>query len=135
MERVQNYEALEGRGDAMSQPDQMRAAAVTLRAMADELDRLSEVANVPSGFDKYVFNDLSVRVRNALRRCDIHNLMSLVQNSPDDLLSIRDFGQTSLNEVRDFLWEKDLCLAGDRGYMEQLDERIRESMESLKGTL
>jgi len=44
--------------------------------------------------------DFSVRTRNCLKKSDIGTLGELEQFSEDNLLSIRNFGETSLYEVK-----------------------------------
>ena len=46
---------------------------------------------------------LSVRAMNCLESENIHTVRDLVQKSPDQLLEVRNFGETTLNEVREKL--------------------------------
>ena len=57
--------------------------------------------------------DLSVRARKCMARLGITVLSDLVRRTPDELLSSRNFGVTSLNEVREKLAELDLKLRND----------------------
>ena len=57
--------------------------------------------------------NLSVRSRKCLSRLGIHQLADLVSRTPDELLSVRNFGVTSLNEIRQKLSEIDLRLRND----------------------
>ncbi|GJM20113.1 MAG: hypothetical protein DHS20C15_00280 [Planctomycetota bacterium] len=54
--------------------------------------------------------ELSVRARNCLQRMNIHSLGDLVQRSESELLSFKNFGETSLQEVKDILDMKGLRL-------------------------
>jgi DNA-directed RNA polymerase subunit alpha len=54
--------------------------------------------------------DLSERPRNCLRRAQINTVGELVQKSHDDLLTITNFGQKSLDEVLQKLDERGLSL-------------------------
>jgi DNA-directed RNA polymerase subunit alpha len=54
--------------------------------------------------------ELSVRVRRALETLKVHTLGQLAQKSEADLLTCKNFGQTSLNEVRQRLAEYGLQL-------------------------
>ncbi len=54
--------------------------------------------------------ELSVRARNCLQRMNIHTLGDLVQRTESELLSFKNFGETSLQEVKDILVMKGLRL-------------------------
>ena len=56
---------------------------------------------------------LSVRSRKCLSRLGIVTLGELVSRTPDELMSVRNFGVTSLNEIRAKLAEYDLKLRND----------------------
>lgn len=56
---------------------------------------------------------LSVRARKCMARLQIATLGELVQRTPDDLLSTKNFGVTSLNEIRQQLGERGLKLRND----------------------
>lgn len=47
--------------------------------------------------------NLSVRAMNCLESENIHTVRDLVTRSPDQLLEVRNFGETTLNEVREKL--------------------------------
>jgi DNA-directed RNA polymerase subunit alpha len=53
---------------------------------------------------------LSVRAMNCLESENIHTVRDLVQKTEDQLLEVRNFGETTLNEVRDKLHELGLYL-------------------------
>ena len=57
--------------------------------------------------------NLSVRSRKCLSRLGINSLGDVVSRTPDELLSVRNFGVTSLNEIRLKLAEFDLRLRND----------------------
>jgi DNA-directed RNA polymerase subunit alpha len=57
--------------------------------------------------------NLSVRARKCMSRLGITTIGELTQKTPDELLSTRNFGVTSLNEVRSKLAEMDLKLRND----------------------
>ncbi len=57
--------------------------------------------------------DLSVRARKCLSRLGIATIGELVSRSGDELLSVRNFGVTSLNEIREKLQLKNIRLRGD----------------------
>jgi DNA-directed RNA polymerase subunit alpha len=57
--------------------------------------------------------NLSVRARKCMSRLGIATIGELVGKTPDELLSTRNFGVTSLNEVRSKLTEMDLKLRND----------------------
>jgi DNA-directed RNA polymerase subunit alpha len=56
---------------------------------------------------------LSVRARKCMQRLNIQTVGQLVSHTGDELLETKNFGVTSLNEVRDKLAELDLKLKGD----------------------
>lgn len=68
-------------------------------------DRMSQVLNVPvSDFE------LSVRSRNCLQKMGIKTLGDLARCTEQDLLSSKNFGETSLVEIREMLASKGLAL-------------------------
>ncbi|HUU11387.1 MAG TPA: DNA-directed RNA polymerase subunit alpha C-terminal domain-containing protein [Phycisphaerae bacterium] len=54
--------------------------------------------------------ELSVRSRNCLRKMNIRNLGDLIQHTEPELLSYKNFGETSLQEIKDMLASKNLSL-------------------------
>src|SRR6185503_14135471 len=54
--------------------------------------------------------ELSVRARNCLQRMNIHTLGDLIGRTESELLSFKNFGETSLQEVKDILAMKGLRL-------------------------
>ena len=68
-------------------------------------DRLAQVLNVPvTDFE------LSVRSRNCLQKMGIRTLGDLTRTSEQELLTSKNFGETSLIEIRDMLNSKGLEL-------------------------
>jgi DNA-directed RNA polymerase subunit alpha len=57
--------------------------------------------------------NLSVRARKCMNRLGINGLGDLVQRTADDLLESKNFGMTSLTEVREKLSQLGLTLRGD----------------------
>ncbi len=57
--------------------------------------------------------NLSVRARKCVARLGLNTVGELVQKTPDELLSSRNFGVTSLNEIRAKLGEMSLKLRND----------------------
>ncbi len=57
--------------------------------------------------------NLSVRARKCMNRLSIGTLGELVQRTADELLEAKNFGQTSLTEVRERLTQFNLKLRGD----------------------
>ncbi len=57
--------------------------------------------------------NLSVRARKCMNRLGINTLAELVNRSADELLESKNFGMTSLNEVREKLGQLGLTLRGD----------------------
>ncbi len=54
--------------------------------------------------------ELSVRSRNCLAKMNIHTLGDLIQKSETELLSYKNFGETSLSEIKRILVQKGLRL-------------------------
>jgi len=57
--------------------------------------------------------NLSVRARKCMNRLGINTLGDLIQRTADELLESKNFGMTSLNEVREKLRQYGLTLRGD----------------------
>jgi len=66
-----------------------------------------------AGFTGSNFLNLSVRARKCISRLGLSTVGELVQKTPDELLSNRNFGVTSLNEIRAKLGEINLKLRND----------------------
>lgn len=115
-------------------------------------DRLNQILRIPiTDFE------LSVRARNCLNKMQITTLGDLVQRTEQELLSYKNFGETSLHEIKEILHSKGLRLgmpreeavasieaharrmsSGDRGDVMnkpilelQLSIRARRTVESL----
>jgi DNA-directed RNA polymerase subunit alpha len=72
-------------------------------------DRLNQILRIPiSDFE------LSVRARNCLNKMNITTLGDLVQRTEQELLSYKNFGETSLNEIKEILHSKGLRLGMPR---------------------
>ena len=68
-------------------------------------DRLNQILRTPiTDFE------LSVRARNCLNKMNIVTLGDLVKLTEQELLSYKNFGETSLNEIKDILGSKGLRL-------------------------
>jgi DNA-directed RNA polymerase subunit alpha len=68
-------------------------------------DRMSQILSVPvSDFE------LSVRSRNCLQRMGVRTLGDLARTTEAELLSSKNFGETSLVEIREMLTSKGLQL-------------------------
>lgn len=88
----------------------MKDAAATGNMLYDEEaqrrnDRLAQILNMP------VTNfELSVRSRNCLQKMGIETIGDLTRTSEQELLSSKNFGETSLFEIREMLTSKGLSL-------------------------
>jgi DNA-directed RNA polymerase subunit alpha len=68
-------------------------------------DKRNQVLDIPvTDFE------LSVRSRNCLKKMNIRNLGDLIRHSEQELLSYKNFGETSLQEIKDMLASKSLRL-------------------------
>lgn len=103
------------RGLRLGQPPEEVEAAL---AAAEQTATASPAprGHVPPGSEAVLAKsvselELSVRARRCLQRLNIITLGDLVQHSEADLLATRNFGQTSLNEIKARLAEYGLTLA------------------------
>jgi DNA-directed RNA polymerase subunit alpha len=72
-------------------------------------DKLNQILRIPiTDFE------LSVRARNCLSKMQIHTLGDLVTKTEQELLSYKNFGETSLNEIKEILRSKALRLGMPR---------------------
>lgn len=68
-------------------------------------DKLQQILRIPiTDFE------LSVRARNCLAKMEIQTLGDLVKKSETELLAFKNFGETSLNEIKEILRSKGLRL-------------------------
>src|ERR1700730_12564982 len=68
-------------------------------------DRRNAVLDIPiSDFE------LSVRSRNCLKKMNLRSLGDLLRTTESELLSYKNFGETSLNEIKALLAQKGLRL-------------------------
>ena len=87
-----------------------------------ELSRKLEILRTPvTDFE------LSVRSRNCLSKMNIRTLGDLVQKSEQELLSYKNFGETSLAEIKDLLSVKGLRLG--QQFEEPLPPEFTEALE------
>jgi DNA-directed RNA polymerase subunit alpha len=116
---------------AISPRDAMASAGRTLTelfGLARELNTAAEGIEIgPAPVDQVISNelqipiedlDLSVRSYNCLKREGINNVSELVALSVHQLMNIRNFGQKSVDEVRDKLIEMGLSLKDSVGGFE-----------------
>ena len=75
------------------------------REQEKKADRQSQVLKIPvTDFE------LSVRSRNCLQKMNIRTLGDLIMKSEQELLSYKNFGETSLDEIKSMLGQKGLRL-------------------------
>ncbi len=87
--------------------------AADLESGAGRIDDVAPSADVLS--KPIVELALSVRANNCLEAEKIFTVGDLIQRSEEDLLQLRNFGKTSLTEVKVKLTEMGLRLQGDTG--------------------
>jgi DNA-directed RNA polymerase subunit alpha len=105
--------------------DALASAGATLRSLADVVANMSEnpqglelgeMATQATGspdLDLPIEElDLSERPRNCLKRAQINTIGELLTKNEEDLLNITNFGQKSLDEVKQKLDERGLTLRG-----------------------
>ncbi len=92
--------------------EQSSTATPPPTAFSGEPSLLAVDGDVPSELlDKPVGEmELSVRSRKALQRLDIQSIGELAQRTEDELLGCKNFGQTSLNEIKQILASYGLSL-------------------------
>lgn len=102
--------------------DMLRSKGLELGQMSDEKPVTPEVSYDTSGLspDEQALLDrpiaelsLSVRARKCMVRLGISTIGELVRRTGDELLECKNFGVTSLNEVREKLTQSNLKLRGD----------------------
>ncbi len=76
--------------------------------------------------------ELSVRARNCLKKMNIRSLGDLLRTTEAELLGYKNFGETSLLEIKEMLTARNLRLG--QGLDEQHDEVRRAVYDQLKGT-
>jgi DNA-directed RNA polymerase subunit alpha len=128
VEQSTNYDRLvmEIETDGSIAPrDALASAGATLRGLVDLVANLSDEPQglelgdvVGSGHSSPDLDlaiedlDLSERPRNCLKRAQINTVGELLTKTEDDLLNITNFGQKSLDEVKQKLDERGLSLRG-----------------------
>jgi len=101
-------------------------SAEAVEAIVNEAERRAQLAEEaaadiaePSADDQEVFSlpitdlNLSVRARKCTTKLGITTIGELVRRTAEDLMECKNFGVTSLNEVREKLVERGLKLRGD----------------------
>ena len=87
-----------------------------------ELDRKAQLIAIPvTDFE------LSVRVRNCLQRMNVRTVGDLVHHTEEELLTSKNFGETSLQEIKEMLAARGLRLGQDREDVEQPVEAAAEA--------
>jgi DNA-directed RNA polymerase subunit alpha len=77
------------------------------------LGEVASTANTSPDLDLPIEDlDLSERPRNCLKRAQVNTVGELLTKTEDDLLNITNFGQKSLDEVKQKLDERGLTLRG-----------------------
>jgi len=102
--------------------DMLASKGLSLGQLAESMPLTAEVeveAEAPSSDDQEIYGlpiaelNLSVRARKCTTKLGITTIGDLVRRTADDLLECKNFGVTSLNEVRERLAERGLRLRGD----------------------
>jgi DNA-directed RNA polymerase subunit alpha len=105
--------------------DALASAGATLRSLVELVENmsdepegltLSEATQAESASPELEITiedlDLSERPRNCLKRAQVNTVGELLVKSEDDLLAITNFGQKSLDEIKEKLDERGLSLRG-----------------------
>jgi DNA-directed RNA polymerase subunit alpha len=128
VEQATNYDNLimEIETDGSITPsDALASAGATLRSLVDlvasmsdepqglELSEVVDTTTSSPDLDLPIEDlDLSERPRNCLKRAQVNTVGELLTKTEDDLLNITNFGQKSLDEVKEKLDERGLSLRG-----------------------
>jgi DNA-directed RNA polymerase subunit alpha len=110
----------------------MKDASASMNMFYDEdmerrADRRSQVMRLPvTDFE------LSVRSRNCLAKMGVRTLGDLIQRTEAELLSYKNFGETSLQEIKDILAQKGLRLGMAREEFSR-DDEARSILEGIGG--
>ena len=96
----------------------------------DLTDLKEKVANLKRSVEEL---DLSVRAKNCLKAANIRTIGDLVSKTEAELLSFRNFGKKSLEEIKKVIAEYDLFLGMNPEKLEgELREKERQQMQMLK---
>ncbi|MBA7697231.1 DNA-directed RNA polymerase subunit alpha [subsurface metagenome] len=82
---------------------QLSSAEIADRSLAEDED--TELLNKPLDDIR-----LSVRAQKCLQKLNIHTLSDLIQRTDAELLGVKNFGVTSLNEIKKALGKLGLSL-------------------------
>lgn len=98
--------------------DQLEESARLLRALATALREARSKLPPAPALDLPVKSlGVRVRVRKAFWRLGIETIGDLVKASADDFLATKNFGFSSLFELKEALAERGLCLRGDELFL------------------
>lgn len=102
-------------GQAPEEVEAMLAEAESAAETAPPTPRVTLPPGAEAALGKPVSElELSVRARRCLQRLNIATVSDLIQHSEAELLATRNFGQTSLNEIKGRLADLGLTLAPKR---------------------
>jgi DNA-directed RNA polymerase subunit alpha len=105
-------EALASAGDTLKKLVEL-IAGLSDEPQGLELGEVASIAATSPDLDLPIEDlDLSERPRNCLKRAQINTVGELLTKTEDDLLNITNFGQKSLDEVKQKLDERGLSLRG-----------------------
>ncbi len=105
-------DALASAGDTLKKLTEL-IAGLSEEPQGLELGEVASIAATSPDLDLPIEDlDLSERPRNCLKRAQINTVGELLTKTEDDLLNITNFGQKSLDEVKQKLDERGLTLRG-----------------------
>lgn len=93
----------------------LESQGLALGAAGKKKEDEEEIANLPPDIRDRSISDLelSVRARKCMARADVKTLGDLVKKSAAQLMECKNFGVTSLNEIREKLAKLNLSLKGE----------------------
>jgi len=90
----------------------LEQAATALRGVAVEMKKIPSTKGTLNDLPGY--KQSSVRLRRALHRKEIRDIEQLYHMTADDLLEVKNFGYSSLTELRELLNQNGIYLKGEK---------------------
>lgn len=77
--------------------------------------------------------ELSVRARNCLRKMNIRTLGDLLRTSESELLAYKNFGETSLHEIKAMLAQRGLRIGQAKDQSQEIRDKVYEQLQETVG--
>jgi len=114
--------------------DQMlRSTAMAERVRSARTKRTTLQEMAPDEIDAWFRTNFSLRTYNCLRDNKLTNIKKLMEITDTELLSLRNFGKRSLEELNEILSEEGIARqSGERKYFMIATGRMAEVIETIK---